>query len=128
MPGTKWGLEHDAEREPNNTPSTAAPVELGTTAAARLTPVSDENDHYTFPVNDGTTYTLTLSALKCPLLSGSNFALFAYLGPAGSNAPEREYTQVFAAKGTYIFPATHTGEELLRIYSPRSCAYELTVE
>jgi hypothetical protein len=58
--------EHDAVTyEPNNSPSTAAPVELGAVVTSELgTTASDNTDYFSVPVKANTTYILHLERPK----------------------------------------------------------------
>lgn len=61
-PSTAAGLGHDAlTYEPNNSPSTAAPVCVGVPVAAEFTPPEDDVDTYTVQLEKGITYTLKLN-------------------------------------------------------------------
>lgn len=54
-------LERDANLEPNNSPSTAAEIEIGARIDQALTSAEDDYDYYRFEVKEGQTYTLDLA-------------------------------------------------------------------
>jgi hypothetical protein len=59
---TADGLAHDTVFEPNNTPSTAAPLTLGTESAALINPTDDFVDWYQATVEANATYQLTFTS------------------------------------------------------------------
>jgi hypothetical protein len=113
--------------EPNNTPSTAAPLAASPAVAADVSVPEDPVDYYTFPVVAGTTYSLTVSSLDC--VGGTSYSLDIELSSLGSGQPvaQLDTSQYFGRYTFYEFTPQSTGDASLRISALASCAYQFDI-
>jgi hypothetical protein len=111
-PSTLDGLQHDANSEPNNTPSTAAPLGLGQALENDINNTSDYLDYFQTDVVKGQKYTLTVSNVTgltaqfgiAGTLAGAT--LFEYSG-SGSTQLVRTFAFTPSQSGSALFAIDH---------------------
>jgi len=128
IPSTVCGLGHDkVSYEPNDTPSTAAPIVLGQTIRAEVQ-AQDATDYYTFAVEPYAQYALTLSAASChgsSSLDGLTAALWS-----GRTMEVAKGSKVFYfgdGNETLAFTAGSASQQLLAITSGLTCGYDFSI-
>jgi hypothetical protein len=127
VPSTAQGLEHGADHEPNDTPSSGRRFALAERVASSLTAPSDTTDYFLVPVQANVTYSLHVSAEHC---SPSNAWVSVTGDSLGSGAPVKNVGATSVYFGTVMnkeFTTITSGEELLAFTTSQSCEYEFYV-
>jgi hypothetical protein len=116
-------VEHDATTsEPNNTPSTATPLELGVPVSSDLSMPADHEDHFRLAVEKGRTYAVTHTATAGVDHIGIVATLLDADGAGGvklfegGTDPNTRY---------YEFTAPKSGDVDLALTAPGDDSYEL---
>ncbi|MEY4578171.1 MAG: hypothetical protein RL701_2874 [Pseudomonadota bacterium] len=111
-------VTRDSSLEPNNSPASAADIEVGALITQQLTSPEDDIDYYRFDVTAGVTYTLDLTNAQ-----GLNRHIFMTVDAAKTDL----LASVFINKSTYHdeFKALATGKALFRLWNTGAYHFQI---
>lgn len=128
VPSTAQGLSHDADHEPNGTPSTAEPIGVNQRVWSRLSSPSDARDYFVLAVQPNLTYSISVSTVGCSGVSSlDSLTVQGQSVSTGDPVTNLNLTAYLGGVFNAEFITRTAGQELLMFTAPYSCEYQFYV-